>query len=644
MATLTDTVKIYDPTANPNILGSGFLTYSQLPFTPTYFSPLPPNAPTDIYINVPNLLNSATQTTSGVTLDTNGSSFNGLIGYNPLAFAASRFVPTGRTFSATANTGYAGFTNYGIAVNPANPAASTLQLINTGFPTLDPNQGFAVEFNLAVLAETSNPARAGFSLLVVSNDLSKAIELGFKEEGLNSDRIFAQKEDINSEGEDTQGKALEISTSKTYRLQVKDNTYTLLANGTELLTGLMRDYVFNPANSNPPFPSTINPYETKNLIFFGDNTDQANAKFTLGAVSILPLPVEPTPPPLPVEPTPPPLPVEPTLPLPIQPQVLITANGLLKIEQSSQETTAFFETVRSQAKVPMTLSYFKTDDAQGTIDGLAPGAAGYQEAASSRAITVFSTPSQFDFSDLTFARTLGISLEGYYGFSLTEGNRVVLSNAPDASGNLPLTLQENNGTLSLRWNTSGNASTDEWTFTARVSNTSKPLGSNLQAASGSEVFDLRSVSTAVTGTAVIYREAAYNNIVGFYAVQNEQGQVRDEFGNLLSPGDSGYTKAAVSQWANRGTLAGINQQATTSTFQLQGGSIWAPFIVVQGSVEQLLDGNASNNPAIYFPYLGANADKADHVRLLGDNTFGFEDMPNGGDRDFDDVIIRVAFG
>jgi len=26
--------------------------------------------------------------------------------------------------------------------------------------------------------------------------------------------------------------------------------------------------------------------------------------------------------------------------------------------------------------------------------------------------------------------------------------------------------------------------------------------------------------------------------------------------------------------------------------------------------------------------------------LLGDNTFGFEDLPDGGDRDFNDVVVQ----
>ncbi|MBW4557341.1 MAG: DUF4114 domain-containing protein [Trichormus sp. ATA11-4-KO1] len=68
------------------------------------------------------------------------------------------------------------------------------------------------------------------------------------------------------------------------------------------------------------------------------------------------------------------------------------------------------------------------------------------------------------------------------------------------------------------------------------------------------------------------------------------------------------------------------------------GNIFAPFIISNGTVEQVLNGQTSE---VYFPYLGANPGGVDHIRLLGDNTFGFEDLPGGGDLDYNDVIVRV---
>jgi phage gp37-like protein len=55
----------------------------------------------------------------------------------------------------------------------------------------------------------------------------------------------------------------------------------------------------------------------------------------------------------------------------------------------------------------------------------------------------------------------------------------------------------------------------------------------------------------------------------------------------------------------------------------------------------LLTRNVNNDPAVYLPFLGANTDKVDHIRLLGNNIFGFEDLVSGGDKDFNDVIARV---
>jgi hypothetical protein len=41
----------------------------------------------------------------------------------------------------------------------------------------------------------------------------------------------------------------------------------------------------------------------------------------------------------------------------------------------------------------------------------------------------------------------------------------------------------------------------------------------------------------------------------------------------------------------------------------------------------------ATNP-VYFENTLGNADKVDHIRLLGDNKFAFEDLLGGGDKDF----------
>ncbi|MDD1413404.1 DUF4114 domain-containing protein [Dolichospermum sp. ST_con] len=41
--------------------------------------------------------------------------------------------------------------------------------------------------------------------------------------------------------------------------------------------------------------------------------------------------------------------------------------------------------------------------------------------------------------------------------------------------------------------------------------------------------------------------------------------------------------------------------------------------------------------------MGVNSDGVDHIRLLGNNTLGFEDLPNGGDFDDNDIIVKLNF-
>jgi hypothetical protein len=36
-----------------------------------------------------------------------------------------------------------------------------------------------------------------------------------------------------------------------------------------------------------------------------------------------------------------------------------------------------------------------------------------------------------------------------------------------------------------------------------------------------------------------------------------------------------------------------------------------------------------------------NSDKVDHIRLLGNNLWGFEDLTGGGDRDYNDMIVKL---
>ncbi|MBD3884966.1 SBBP repeat-containing protein [Phormidium tenue FACHB-886] len=142
----------------------------------------------------------------------------------------------------------------------------------------------------------------------------------------------------------------------------------------------------------------------------------------------------------------------------------------------------------------------------------------------------------------------------------------------------------------------------------------------------------------------IESEAVFNNSVGLYLVENEDGFVLDSMtGNFLQPGDAGYAAAALQR---RLPTLEIDRNTGTLVSQLTGGSLFAPYIVANGTAEQFLTQNASNQqgqgPNAYFAYLGANPDQAVHVKALGNNKFGFEDLWGGGDNDFNDIVFQTV--
>ncbi len=177
--------------------------------------------------------------------------------------------------------GYLGYTNY--FAQP--PIFSELQLVNSEFSELNIDDGYSVFFDVAVKSlSEDNPDRAGFSVIAISSDVTKGIELDFE-----PDLIFAQSDTIDNTGasefvrEET-STPIVTSDSNSYELRVNPSTYELFANGDKILNGNLRDYEFNINATNPNLP--FNPYETPNFLFFGDLTDEAAGDFTLGEVRV----------------------------------------------------------------------------------------------------------------------------------------------------------------------------------------------------------------------------------------------------------------------------------------------------------------------------------------------------------------------
>lgn len=161
-----------------------------------------------------------------------------------------------------------------------------------GMPVLDRAQGFTATFVVQIEGEAhANPHRAGFSVILLGKD-RRGIELGFWQ-----DEIWAQEGGEAQLFTHAEGAAFDTTAARvTYALSINGARYTLAADGAAVLEGPVRDYT--------AFSGAVDPYETPNLFFLGDDTSSAAARVQLAyaaitvATAVTPTPSA-TPPPTP---------------------------------------------------------------------------------------------------------------------------------------------------------------------------------------------------------------------------------------------------------------------------------------------------------------------------------------------------------
>lgn len=182
-----------------------------------------------------------------------------------LDVASETVVVDGVEFDSTVdNNIYGGYSNY-----------TTIGTVkNASFPTLDRTSGYQLNFTVQIDEQVNDGAngsdRAGFSVIALSSDL-QGIELGFR-----TNDIFAQNVGF-TQGEAASGSdiAVLLAAHTSYTLSIASDGYTLASGGATLLSGSLRDY-----------SATGVPYERPSMIFFGDDTTSARARFTLGTISL----------------------------------------------------------------------------------------------------------------------------------------------------------------------------------------------------------------------------------------------------------------------------------------------------------------------------------------------------------------------
>ncbi|AFZ58820.1 Calx-beta domain-containing protein [Anabaena cylindrica] len=340
---------------------------------------------------------------------------------------------------------------------------------------------------------------------------------------------------------------------------------------------------------------------------------------------------------------------------------VITNNSIFNIKGTGNTVRLKATLIERNSSFVNELGVFIVDDADGRINGLAPGQQGYNEAALERAKSqgksIFSAitniPNGFNTVDLI--RLLEFDSGNYLKFFLVKDGTIDSFRAgltqttnilfADSSTQI-ITQEEDSFTISWKESTT---ITEFNSLKVKIESTdeSLTLGTALQGENQAELIDLTDITGLVKADFSVFREAAYNNEVYFYEIDNAQGQISGL--QATSANRANYLQAAINNLikdAETGEtikFAVSNQGQFTDSAMIAGGSILAPMIIINGTLSQLTDNNTSNDPQVYFPYLGVNSDGIDHIRLLADNTFGFEDLPNGGDFDYNDLIIKFDF-
>ncbi|MFP4121740.1 MAG: putative Ig domain-containing protein, partial [Coleofasciculus sp.] len=340
-------------------------------------------------------------------------------------------------------------------------------------------------------------------------------------------------------------------------------------------------------------------------------------------------------------------------------------NDLLFLNGKYPASNLLFTLTGNNSSFVSEVGIFEVDNAAGNVNGIKPGETSYLETALNEGNLLFSSlPNNFAGDNLT--RILDVEqvfgeTSPNLGFYLVQNSTTDNVRAGLDAGQTPTNvwfslpgananntdyfevLNGENNQFTLNWQNPMAEGNDTLTLTVEPTNDSPALGTQLQGER--ELIDLRGQTSPVDANFIeIKSHAGFDNSVGLYVIENEEGAVEDPMtGQLIYPEDEGYAQAALAQ----SVVSDVNRGMATFDTQLEGGSLLAPYIIANGTTEEWLAENSNNQylgygkPIAYFAHLGANPDGVDHIRLLGDNTFGFEDLYGGGDNDFNDFTFQV---
>jgi arylsulfatase A-like enzyme len=157
------------------------------------------------------------------------------------------------------------------------------------------------------------------------------------------------------------------------------------------------------------------------------------------------------------------------------------------------------------------------------------------------------------------------------------------------------------------------------------------------------LLDLRDKTSDSSIQFTTSQDAAFKNYVGIYRVDSAAGDI-----DGIKVGDAKYIQAALNR-----SVANL-YKTDDKTVTVPGNGLYASYLISNGTIEEFGAKNPTNlekaagsdvstTPHIFFSFAGANTDGFDHVKSLGNNMFGFEDTWGGGDKDFNDAMLKVSY-
>ena len=283
-------------------------------------------------------------------------------------------------------------------------------------------------------------------------------------------------------------------------------------------------------------------------------------------------------------------------------------------------------------------------DADGTIDGVAPGSNGFATAALARTQVLQSLianlPSGFsqsgvqrvldNFDDDTQIAFVRVN-DGTISEAIQGGATDIAFSTDD---DVTVDITEGSDGFDVDFNGEFTIKIDSQTTTEIT----LPPGVGLQNSNRLAAFDFRSTTTTTSFSVTVTREAVFENDVYLYVADDVNGTV----GGVAPNSDGSYLEAVLDSLVpGLDPFEVANGGTATRSGDLPAGAVILPLIIVDGDLAALQDADTTNDPSVFFPFSAANSTGGEHVRILGNNTFGFEDFTDG---DYQDVIISMEFG